>query len=161
MTFWQEFALVFTGMGVIPAICLIIGIGLVITEMFIPGFGVCGISGTILIIAGIAIRVAYAGEGNPVIQFFVLLFLVLAALGIGFMIMLRSVKKGLLSRTPIVENETAVPTGITAGLFVARRQSRHYYNDSSSHGYGVYRRQNLRCDGAIRVHTQRRIDKSR
>ncbi len=115
MTFWQEFALVFTGMGVIPAICLIIGIGLVITEMFIPGFGVCGISGTILIIAGIAIRVAYAGEGNPVIQFFVLLFLVLAALGIGFMIMLRSVKKGLLSRTPIVENETAVPTGITAG----------------------------------------------
>lgn len=115
MTFWQEFALVFTEMGVLPAICLIIGLGLVITEMFIPGFGVAGISGTILLIVGIVLRVVNAGEGNPVIQFFVLLILVLAVLAIGFLIMLKSVKSGLLSRTPIVENETAVPTGLTAG----------------------------------------------
>lgn len=115
MTFWQEFALIFTEMGVLPAICIIVGLALVVTEMFIPGFGFPGISGTILLIAGIVIRVVNAGKGNPVIQFFVLLTIILLLLGIAFIIMLESVKRGWLSKTSIVERSTAVDIEHSAG----------------------------------------------
>ena len=45
MTFWQEVALVFTEIGWIPAICLILGMILIIVEIFQPGFGFFGIAG--------------------------------------------------------------------------------------------------------------------
>lgn len=41
------------GFSVIAAVALILGIALAILEMFIPGFGLPGISGIILIVLGI------------------------------------------------------------------------------------------------------------
>ena len=83
MTFWQEVALVFTEIGWIPAICLILGMILIIVEIFQPGFGFFGIAGGILVVIGIIVRIYNSGGGNPIIQFFVLLAIVLGGAGFG------------------------------------------------------------------------------
>ena len=56
MTIWDEIALVFTEIGWIPAVCIILGLICIIIEIFQPGFGVFGITGTILLVVGIAVR---------------------------------------------------------------------------------------------------------
>lgn len=61
---------------------LIIGAALFVTEMFIPGFGVCGMIGTILVVVSAIITVAYVPfglfivAGEVVVMGFVLLSLV-------------------------------------------------------------------------------------
>ncbi|MEG2085220.1 MAG: NfeD family protein [Clostridia bacterium] len=106
MTFWQEIVLAFSEIGIIPAICIILGLILVIIEIFQPGFGFCGITGGILIFVGLGIRVANSGEGNPITQFFILLGVCLIVLLFAFGIMIFSLKRGWLSRTPMVEHAT-------------------------------------------------------
>ena len=86
MTFWQEVALVFTEIGWIPAICLILGMILIIVEIFQPGFGFFGIAGGILVVIGIIVRIYNSGGGNPIIQFFVLLAIVLGVLALAAVI---------------------------------------------------------------------------
>ena len=73
MTFWQEFALVFSEIGWAAAICLIVGLIFIVVEIFQPGFGFFGITGSVLVIVGIVIRVYNHGGGNPIIQLFILL----------------------------------------------------------------------------------------
>lgn len=115
MTFWEEVELVFSEIGWVPAICLILGTILIIVEIFQPGFGFFGISGGILVVIGIIWRIYNSGGGNPVIQFFVLLALVLGTLAIATVIMMIALKKGWLARTGLVNKDTAVSTGQTKG----------------------------------------------
>ncbi len=115
MTFWQEVALVFTEIGWIPAICLILGMILIIVEIFQPGFGFFGIAGGILVVIGIIVRIYNSGGGNPIIQFFVLLAIVLGVLALAAVIMMIALKKGWLARTGLVNKDTAVSTGHTLG----------------------------------------------
>ena len=121
MTFWQEVALVFTEIGWIPAICLILGMILIIVEIFQPGFGFFGIAGGILVVIGIIVRIYNSGGGNPIIQFFVLLAIVLGVLALAAVIMMIALKKGWLARTGLVNKDTAVSTGHTSNsVFVAK-----------------------------------------
>ena len=115
MTFWQEVALVFTEIGWAPAICLILGMILLIVEIFQPGFGFFGIAGGILVVIGIILRIYDSGGGNPIIQFFVLLAVVLGVLALAAVIMMIALKKGWLARTGLVNKDTAVSTGHTLG----------------------------------------------
>ena len=115
MTFWQEVALVFTEIGWAPAICLILGMILLIVEIFQPGFGFFGIAGGILVVIGIILRIYDSGGGNPIIQFFVLLAVVLGVLALAVVIMMIALKKGWLARTGLVNKDTAVSTGHTLG----------------------------------------------
>lgn len=115
MTFWQEFALVFSEIGWAAAICLIIGVIFIVVEIFQPGFGFFGITGAVLVVVGIAIRVYNHGGGNPIIQLLVLLTLVLLILALSFVVMVISMRRGLLSRTGFVNKDTAVSVGHTAG----------------------------------------------
>nr|WP_243108410.1 NfeD family protein [Maliibacterium massiliense] len=92
------------------ALMLIVGIALIIIEMFIPGFGVPGISGSILIVAGIFVQAKTVEEG------LIILLVVAAILGIALMLILHSAQKGKLSKSSIVLsaaiNESSVdPTG--------------------------------------------------
>lgn len=115
MTFWQEFALVFSEIGWAAAICLIVGLIFIVVEIFQPGFGFFGITGSVLVIVGIVIRVYNHGGGNPIIQLFILLAIVMLVLVAAFTVMVFSMKRGYLSRTGFVNKDTAVSVGHTAG----------------------------------------------
>lgn len=115
LTFWQELQIAFVDIGIIPAILLLLGTIFIIIEIFQPGFGFFGISGIILVIVGIAIRLYRSERGNPVLQFFVMILCVAIAVGIALIIMVHSMKKGKLSKTAFVQSTTAVPEGITKG----------------------------------------------
>lgn len=83
----------------IPAlVMMIVGYVLLIVEMYIPGFGVAGISGAILMIGGIALM-----EPTP-LQALILALISVLLLGIGFSIAMHSFSKGRLSRSKLVLN---------------------------------------------------------
>lgn len=112
---WYEITLLFSEMGVASAICLVLGLIFIIIEIFNPGFGFFGISGIILLIAGMALRVSDGGKGNPLAQLLLMILISVIVIIIAFSIMTYSAKKGYLSRTPIVMKDSALPTGITSG----------------------------------------------
>lgn len=115
LTFWEELQIAFGGIGILPAILLILGTVLIVVEIFQPGFGFFGISGIILVALGIAIRLFTSTNGNLFIQFFVMLLTVTLVVSVALIIMVHSMRKGRLSKTSLVQNSTAVPTGITKG----------------------------------------------
>lgn len=82
--------------SMIQALVLIIGVVLVIVEMFHPGFGAPGITGTILIIIGISLI------AETIQQALILIILTIAILGIALSIILHSATKGKLSKSPLV-----------------------------------------------------------
>ena len=79
-------------------ICAVVGIGLLIVEMFMPGFGIPGISGLILLFASVVftwMQYGYvAGLGLAVI--------LLAVVGLAVSLSLRSATKGRLSRSSLI-----------------------------------------------------------
>lgn len=103
--FWDEFVLLFADMGVAAGICLVLGLILCIIEIFQPGFGIFGALGTILILAGIIIRMI---QGGSLLMLFIMVFLIIVILLGCFLIMVRSMKYGWLSRTSLVLQGTAV-----------------------------------------------------
>ncbi len=115
MTFWEEFSLVFTEIGWIPAICLLLGLIFIMIEIFQPGFGVFGIMGGVLVIVGIAFRMYHSGAGNPIIQLFVLFGICAIIIVIALLIMVWSMKRGWLSRTAFVQKSNAVSEGHSEG----------------------------------------------
>jgi membrane-bound ClpP family serine protease len=76
----------------------LIGIGLLIVEMFMPGFGIPGIAGIILLIAAVVFTwVEYgkiAGLGMALVM--------LAVAGLAIVLSLRSATKGRLSRSSLI-----------------------------------------------------------
>ena len=84
----------------IPALVMMIaGFVLLVIEMYIPGFGLAGISGTILMIGGIA-----AMQPSP-LQALLLTLISVILLGIAFSLAMHSISKGRLSRSKLVLNE--------------------------------------------------------
>ena len=79
-------------------ICAIVGIGLLIVEMFMPGLGIPGISGAVLLVASVYFTWTrhgmMAGLGVAVIE--------LALGGTAIALSLRSASKGRLSKSPLV-----------------------------------------------------------
>ncbi len=104
--FWDEVVSLFTEINLVPAILLTVGVILCIIEMFVPGFGVFGITGSILLLGGIVAKMLY---GGTVTQLFVLIFILAVILLIVFGIAVWSAKKGLLSKSPLILKETALP----------------------------------------------------
>lgn len=115
LTFWQEIGIAFSDIGIIPAILLILGTIFIIVEIFQPGFGFFGICGIILVLAGMAVRLFMSKRGSLIVQFFVMLICVSVVVCVALLIMLRSLKKGKLSRTGLVQTTLAVSEGITGG----------------------------------------------
>ena len=104
----ESFQTLFQGTyGLITAICLVIGLVLLAIEIFIPGFGVCGITGLVLIVFSIVFRTITSGNLWHLLLLIVLTMLVA---GLSVLIAIKSARFGLLSKSPIVQNETAIPT---------------------------------------------------
>ena len=84
--------------GNIPVLLMmIVGVALLVVEMYVPGFGAPGISGIALLVLGPTL-----GQG-------LLLFIILAAiLCIALSICLYSASKGRLSKSKLVLNDVAV-----------------------------------------------------
>ena len=83
-------------------ICFLIGIGLLILEAFMPGFGAPGITGVILEVITLVMTWF---EHGPVVTLAMLL-IVLLVLAIAISTSLRSITKGRLSKSPLVHSET-------------------------------------------------------
>ena len=84
----------------IPALVMMIaGFVLLVIEMYIPGFGLAGISGTVLMIGGIVLM------GPTPLQALLLVLISVILLGIAFSLAMHSFSKGRLSRSKLVLNE--------------------------------------------------------
>lgn len=95
----------------LPAIaCLIAGIALIICEMFLPGFSLPGILGTVCLIAAVILR----AQNGPVEAVMITIALILVFLLASGFIIFRSFKKGKLSRSPIVLNDSITKNATTA-----------------------------------------------
>ena len=82
-------------------LCFLFGIGLLIVEVFMPGFGLPGISGIIL--EGAAIVLTYLWHGGLAALGVTLIILAIVALAIS--LALRSANRGRLSKSPIILND--------------------------------------------------------
>ena len=90
--------------GNIPVlIMMLVGVGLLVFEMYVPGFGVPGISGIALVALGFVLMKPTLAQG-------LVLFAILAAiLCVALSICLYSASKGRLSKSKLVLNDVAVP----------------------------------------------------
>lgn len=87
-----------SNVGAVTGICILVGLGLVILEIFIPGFGIPGITGTILLVISILLT------ANSMLEILIMLLFFLVIIAIPLAIMIRLGKKGKLSRGIILES---------------------------------------------------------
>ncbi|MCM1043248.1 MAG: hypothetical protein NC350_03445 [Corallococcus sp.] len=109
---WESFVQLFTEMTPVVAALFILGIIFCVIEIFVPGFGVFGILGTVMIVAAIVIRMLTGGDA------WMLLYMVLISLVVFilcFVVMSTAVRKGKLGKTALFDVGTAVPVGKTDG----------------------------------------------
>ncbi|MDO4740997.1 MAG: NfeD family protein [Eubacteriales bacterium] len=86
----------------LPAVLLlVVGFILVVVEMYVPGFGIPGISGIACLIAGVIIKAESALEA------LIMAIVIIVLLCIALSISIRSVSKGRLSKSRLVLHETA------------------------------------------------------
>ena len=83
---------------------MLVGVGLLVFEMYLPGFGVPGILGAILLVVGFVLMGPTLAQG-------LLLFVILAAiLCIALSVCLFTASRGRLSKSKLVLNDVAVPS---------------------------------------------------
>ena len=88
----------------LPAILmLVVGFGLVVAEMYIPGFGAPGILGSILLILGVYFTAQSIGQA------LIMAIVIIALLCLCLTICLRSASKGRLAKSKLVLNEVSTP----------------------------------------------------
>ena len=83
-------------------ICFLIGIGLLILEAFMPGFGAAGVTGVVLEIITLVMTWF---EHGPVATL-IMLLIVLLVLAIAISTSLRSITSGRLSKSSLVHSDT-------------------------------------------------------
>ena len=94
-------------------VCFIFGLGLLIVEVFMPGFGLPGISGIILEI--VAIVLTYTAHGG--LAALGMTLIILAVVAVAISLALRSATKGRLSKSAMVLTDTeSVADGYVASL---------------------------------------------
>ncbi|MBR6029662.1 MAG: hypothetical protein IKP40_11320 [Clostridia bacterium] len=92
-------------------ISLAAGVGLLVTEMFIPGFGIAGITGIALEVA--AVVITYINNGP--IPALVVLLVALSVAAIALSLSLRSAARGKLSRSKLfLQSTESADAGYTA-----------------------------------------------
>lgn len=79
-------------------ICALVGIGLLIVEMFMPGFGIPGFSGLALLVASVYFTWTRHGAQAGLLVAVVELVIAGAAIAVS----LRSASKGRLSKSPLI-----------------------------------------------------------
>ena len=83
-------------------ICFIVGVGLLVLEAFMPGFGLPGISGIILQI----VAVAFTWVNHGPLAALGMTLVILSIIAIAISVSLRSATKGKLSRSKLILHDT-------------------------------------------------------
>ncbi|MEA4824443.1 MAG: NfeD family protein [Clostridiaceae bacterium] len=96
-----------TNMSTLAMIVFIVGMILVAVEMFIPGFGVAGGFGILLLFVGVILTAKTVAQG------LVLSAVILVILAVLLAILLRSATRGRLSRTLILKDRTDAASGFS------------------------------------------------
>lgn len=108
----DSFVRLFTEMNAVTVILFALGIIFCAIEMITPGIGFFGISGMVMIVAGIAVRLACGGD------LWMLLYMALIALVLicaMFIVAGRLITKGRLSKTALFSVKPAVSEDKTEG----------------------------------------------
>ena len=107
--------------GNLPLIlCGLVGFALLITEAFMPGFGVAGITGIVLEI--IAVYIAWAYHGT--VFALILTAVILVAVGTAIYLSYRSIMRGRLSRSALVLKDEEIPVPAKAAETLAGYRNR-------------------------------------
>ena len=86
-------------------LCLISGIALLVVEVFMPGFGLPGISGLVLIVTGVIITwTTYGAVAGLAVT-----LIALALAGISISVSIKSAANGKLSRSALFLRDTVAP----------------------------------------------------
>mgnify|MGYP001625090626 CR=1 FL=1 len=105
---WTEFVNIFVGeFAWLTITLMVLGMILCIIEAVVPGFGIFGISGIVCEVGAVVVNATLC-NGTPMQVFILILLITLFTLLI-FLLFVRSARYGLLGKTPIVENKTAIP----------------------------------------------------
>lgn len=102
----MEFVEFFTQMHWIVIVLLVVCSAFFIIEAVVPGFGVWGILG---IMCGIAAIICEAVFTKSLFDVFLMIFLVLLVFTLVFILFSLLLSKGVLKKTPLVENSSALP----------------------------------------------------
>ena len=95
-------------MGSIATICFFIGFILLVIEIFVPGFGFFGITGTLFL------AVAITMVARTALEAVLLLLLLAACVGILFYFLYRSASKGRLGRKLILKDALNLAGGFSS-----------------------------------------------
>ena len=101
-----EFIAIFSQMGLVSIITLVVGVALLVAEMFLPSFGVCSILGVISMIVGVIFRIV---DGASFFQAAILVVIVLLII-IGAVILIIKLSDKGKTKTPLFQSSTAIPT---------------------------------------------------
>lgn len=88
--------------NLLSVVLLIVGFVLMVIEMYIPGFGVCGITGGIMLIGGII-----AARPTP-LQALIMVVVLVALLCIVLSVSIHSASKGRFAKSKLVLNDVSV-----------------------------------------------------
>ncbi len=102
----MEFVEFWTTMPWFVIVLVILAWGFAIGEALIPGFGVCGILSGLCAVGSLIAEGVVTRSLFNLLMLFVLLAILLV---ISFIIFVYSSKKGVLRKTPIVDQNTALP----------------------------------------------------
>lgn len=91
--------------NLLQVLLLVTGLGLVIVEMFNPGFGAPGITGIILLIIGVALTAKSISEA------IILVIIILVLIGIALILVLHSASRGRLSKTLVLDDALSAEKG--------------------------------------------------
>ncbi len=101
----MEFAQIFTEMHWVPALLLIVGMVMMIIEIFVSGFGFFGVSGLISLTAGVIVRICF---GLSVGQALTLILLVIGFLAVVVLMMIWGAQFGFLGKSGLFERSTTL-----------------------------------------------------
>ena len=86
-------------------LCLLVGVALLVLEVFVPGFGLCCISGLILLTVGIVITWNTYGS----VAGLAVTLIALALAGISISVSIKSAATGKLSKSALILNRVTQP----------------------------------------------------
>lgn len=117
MEFFRQFGLLFSNMEWYIIVCLIVGLALLVIEIFQPGFGVFGVTGSVLLIAAIILRaIVHQPQDNVALQIFQLLSLIIIIAGCSFGFFVYATKKQWFKKSDLfTNNATAVDINYSDG----------------------------------------------
>lgn len=102
MSFFNEVAILFQGMSWLAWLLIVLGLALVITELFRPCFGIFGTVGGLLIVLAVLLRIS-KGDGNIYAQIFTIAFIVSIVIIVAFIVLIMTAKRGWVLRSPLLE----------------------------------------------------------